>query len=81
MVVHAKGKLHFKDAERVVKLLAKYHLPVDVETDHSKVFEVLKMDKKREGENMQFVLLNKIGEAEAKPVRMQYLQDNLKNIL
>jgi len=73
--------LHFRDAERVVKLLAKYHLPVDIETDYSKVFEVLKMDKKREGENMQFVLLNKIGEAEAKPVSMQYLQENLKNIL
>ncbi len=73
--------LHFQEAERVVKLLAKYHLPVDIETDHRKVFEVLKMDKKREGENMQFVLLNKIGDAEAKPVSMQYLQDNLKNIL
>jgi len=73
--------LNFKDAERVVKLLAKYHLPVDIETDHKKVFEVLKMDKKREGENMQFVLLNRIGEAEAKPVSMQYLMDNLKTIL
>lgn len=73
--------LHFQDAERVVKLLAKYHLPVDIETNHSKVFDVLKMDKKREGEHMQFVLLNKIGDAEAKPVSMQYLNDNLKNIL
>lgn len=73
--------LHFSDAERVVKLLSKYHLPVDIETDHDRVFDILKMDKKREGEYMQFVLLNKIGEAEAKPVSMQYLQDNLKTIL
>jgi 3-dehydroquinate synthase len=73
--------LHFSDAERVVKLLAKYHLPVVLETDHLKVFEVLKMDKKREGENMQFVLLNKIGEAEAKPVSMEFLKENLKDIL
>ncbi len=73
--------LHFHDAERVVKLLAKYHLPVDIETDHKRVFDVLKMDKKREGVNMQFVLLNRIGEAEAKPVSMQYLQENLKTIL
>jgi len=72
---------HFGEAGRVVKLLAKYHLPVLIETDHNKVFEILKMDKKREGENMQFVLLNKIGEAEAKPVSMQFLQENLKNIL
>lgn len=73
--------LHFQDAERVVKLLSRYHLPVDIETDYNKVYEVLKMDKKREGENMQFVLLNKIGEAEAKPVSMQYLKDNIKNLL
>ena len=73
--------LHFDDAQRVVRLLARYHLPVDIETDYKKVFEVLKMDKKREGEQMQFVLLNAIGSAEAKPVQMQFLRDNLKNIL
>jgi 3-dehydroquinate synthase len=73
--------LHFSDAQRVVKLLAKYHLPVDIETDHAKVFEILKLDKKREGAYMHFVLLDKIGEAEAKPVEMSYLQENLKNIL
>jgi 3-dehydroquinate synthase len=73
--------LHFKDAERVVKLLARYHLPVDIETDHARVFEVLRKDKKREHNDMHFVLLNKIGDAEAKKVPMQYLQDNLKSIL
>lgn len=73
--------LHFDDAQRVVKLLAKYHLPVDIETDYAKVFEVLKLDKKREDEYMHFVLLNKIGEAEAKPVQMKFLQENIKQIL
>ena len=73
--------LPFGDAQRVVRLLAKYHLPVDIETDHDKVFEVLKLDKKREGEHMHFVLLDKIGIAEAKPVEMSYLRENLKNIL
>ncbi len=73
--------LPYGDAERVIKLLSKYHLPVDIDTDYERVFHVLKMDKKREGENMQFVLLNKIGEAEAKPVSMKFLQSNLKNIL
>ncbi|MFT3911285.1 MAG: 3-dehydroquinate synthase [Ferruginibacter sp.] len=73
--------LHFEDAQRVVKLLAKYHLPVDVETDYVKVFDVLKLDKKRENDNMHFVLLNKIGDAEAKPVSMVFLQENIKKIL
>ncbi len=73
--------LNFADAQRVVKLLAKYHLPVDIETDYRKVFDVLRLDKKREDENMHFVLLNKIGEAAAKPVSMQFLQENIKSIL
>jgi 3-dehydroquinate synthase len=73
--------LHFNDAQRVVKLLAHYHLPVDIETDHEKVFQVLKMDKKRENEHMHFVLLHKIGAAAAIKVPMQYLHENLKIIL
>ncbi len=75
------NQLHFEDAQRVVKLLAKYHLPVDIETDHSKVFEVLKLDKKRANDQMHFVLLNKIGEAEAKPVSMKFIEEQIKTIL
>lgn len=73
--------LHFEDVRRVVKLLAKYHLPVDIETDYTKVFDVLKLDKKREDNKMHFVLLNRIGDAEAKPVNMDFLQENIKSIL
>ena len=64
-----------------MKLLTRYHLPVDIETDYNKVFEILKLDKKREAGMMQFVLLNSIGNAEAKPVTMDYLRDNLLNII
>lgn len=73
--------LHFSDAQRVVKLLTRYHLPVDLETEYNKVFDVLKLDKKREADVMHFVLLHKIGHAETKPVRMDYLRENLQNIL
>ena len=73
--------LYFQDAQRVVKLLAHYHLPVDIETEYEKVFDVLKLDKKREDDHMHFVLLNRIGEAEAKKVPMQYLHETLKVIL
>ena len=62
-------------------LLAKYHLPVDIETDHRKVFEVLKLDKKRMDDQIHFVLLNKIGHAEAKPVRLDYLEAHIKELL
>lgn len=73
--------LHFDHAQRVVKLLARYQLPVDIETDYRKVFEILKLDKKRENDFMHFVLLNKLGEAEAKAVKMSFLEENIKSIL
>jgi 3-dehydroquinate synthase len=56
-------------------------LPVDIETEYQHVFNIIKMDKKREDDDMHFVLLNKIGDAEAKKVSLQYISDNLKAIL
>lgn len=72
---------HFEEAARIVKLLAKYHLPVDAETDYEKVFEVLKMDKKRSEEGIQFILLKKIGEAEIVDIPLADLQKHFKEIL
>ncbi len=72
---------HFEEAIRIVKLLAKYHLPVDVETEYDKVFEVLKMDKKRSKKEMNFILLNKIGEAVIKPINLDELHKHLKEII
>jgi len=72
---------HFEEAIRIVKLLAKYHLPVDVETDYEKVFEVLKMDKKRNNNGINFILLDKIGQATIKPIALDDLHKHLKEIL
>ena len=72
---------HFNDAARVVKLLAKYHLPVDVETDHAKVFEVLKMDKKRKDDGLYFILLKNIGNAEIKFISLADLEKHFKEIV
>jgi len=73
--------LHFTEAARIVKLLSRYHLPVDVETDHAKVFEVLKMDKKRKEDGVQFILLSKIGEAEIKFISLAELEKHFKEIV
>jgi 3-dehydroquinate synthase len=72
---------HFDETKKIVELLAKYHLPVKVETDYQKVFEILKMDKKRDKNAMNFILLNKIGEAVIKPVELDALHQHLKEIL
>jgi len=75
------NNLHFEEAARIVRLLARYHLPVDVETDHEKVFEVLKMDKKRRDEGIQFILLKRIGEAESVYLPLADLEKHFKEII
>jgi 3-dehydroquinate synthase len=73
--------LNFNEAARIVKLLAKYHLPVDVETDHQKVFDVLKMDKKRKDDGINFILLKSIGNAEIKFISLTDLEEKFKEIV
>jgi len=73
--------LHFNDANRVAKLLMKFHLPIDIETDCNQVFEMMKQDKKRSGNMMHFVLLDKIGHAHAEPVSMESLSHYLPDLL
>jgi 3-dehydroquinate synthase len=75
------ANFHADDAAKIVRLLNRYHLPVDVETDHAKVFEVLKMDKKRQGDGVQFVLLNKIGNAVIKQISLSELEKHFKEIV
>ena len=73
--------LHFEDAKKVILLLSKYHLPVDLEIEHEKVFEVLKMDKKRAGDSVNFILINKIGNGIIYPIALEELHQHLKQIL
>jgi 3-dehydroquinate synthase len=73
--------LHAEEASKIVRLLARYHLPVDVETDHLKVFEILKMDKKRQGEGVQFILLSHIGKAQVKYISLTDIEKHFKEIL
>jgi 3-dehydroquinate synthase len=51
----------FSKAGRVEELLTRYGLPVRARFNRDKVWEVLKLDKKRSGKAMDFVLLNDIG--------------------
>ena len=56
-------RLKFKGQERLIQLIEQYGLPVTSGYDKQKVFDVLVSDKKREGEQMNFILLEKIGKA------------------
>lgn len=64
----------FKQAERVVNLLEQYNLPTYASFDKQKVFEVLKMDKKRESKEMNYVLLERIGKGVVRSISLSELR-------
>ena len=55
--------LGFKDASRLEKALLNYGLPVRAYFDVSKVFRILKMDKKRVSQKMSYIMLNQLGKS------------------
>ncbi|MEO5996176.1 MAG: 3-dehydroquinate synthase [Chitinophagaceae bacterium] len=68
------------DTKRVLNLLQVYGLPVSLKIDVKKVFEILKMDKKRNSAEMNFILLNRIGEAIIRSIPLVQLEDIIKKI-
>ena len=70
----------FKEASRVAALLLKYDLPTFADFDKQKVFEVLKMDKKRERKEMNYVMLEKIGKGLVKSIPLKQLEDIIQSL-
>ena len=70
----------FDASEKIKALLEKYHLPTALDFDKSKAWNLLKMDKKRAGNEMNFVLLKKIGEAEIKQIPLTQLEELIQSL-
>lgn len=68
------------EKKRVVNLLRRYNLPVAIDFDRQKAFETLRMDKKRVSFSMNFVLLNRIGEATVKPIPLHELEQIIQDL-
>jgi 3-dehydroquinate synthase len=70
----------FKQTEKVVAVLEKYNLPTYASFNKQKVFDVLKMDKKRERKEMNYVLLERIGKGVVKSIRLKQLEKTIKDL-
>jgi 3-dehydroquinate synthase len=70
----------FKQTDRVVSVLEKYHLPTYASFNKQKVFNVLKMDKKRERKGMNYVLLEKIGMGVVKSISLKQLEKFIQEL-
>jgi 3-dehydroquinate synthase len=65
----------FKQTAKVVSVLEQYNLPTYASFNKQKVFDVLKMDKKRERKEMNYVLLEKIGKGVIKSISFKQLEN------
>lgn len=70
----------FKEPGRVAALLHKYDLPTFADFDKLKVFDVLKMDKKREKKEMNYVMLAKIGKGVVRAIPLKQLEEIIKEL-
>ncbi len=74
-----RGNLSEPQAIRLYRLLEKYGLPVQLPYDENEVLTAIKMDKKRDGDHIKFVLLSEIGRAFVDDVPIQELVDLVRN--
>ncbi len=72
--------LGFKDHEKVRLLLEQYGLPTFLRFDAEKVLEILRMDKKRSGKEMNFILLEKIGKGLVRKIPLVELDQKVRQI-
>lgn len=69
-----------EEKQRVINLLEKYQLPVNFSFDKQKASDILKMDKKRENTNMNFILLKGIGEANILSIPITQLEQLIQSL-
>lgn len=70
----------FKETGRVQELLKKYGLPPQFEFDKQKVYELMKSDKKKNNRSIQYVVLNKIGNAGVKSLPFEELEQLISEL-
>ena len=70
--------LGFREKGDVKQLLEKFGLPTTALYNREKIFQVLAMDKKRQGTAIRFILLKKIGRAEIQKIPLEKLETYLE---
>lgn len=72
--------LPVEQTNRLIRLINDYQLPVTLASNKEEVFNIFKLDKKREKDVIHFVLLEKIGTALTKAVPITELKQLLEEL-
>ncbi|MBX2931380.1 MAG: 3-dehydroquinate synthase [Chitinophagaceae bacterium] len=68
----------FKQKSEVVNIVEQYGLPTYAVFDKQKIFKHIKIDKKKEQEIINFILLHKIGKAVIQPISLKTLEQHIQ---
>jgi 3-dehydroquinate synthase len=74
------GLIREADYKRIKTLLENLGLPTAVSFDMSDVFNIMRQDKKREGDTIHLVLLERIGNAIIKKVSLKQLEEMINDL-
>jgi 3-dehydroquinate synthase len=74
------SQVGFKDTDRVVKVLKAYGLPPQFEFDKPEALRILKTDKKRHNQSINYILLKKIGKAEIVPLSFEQIETLINDL-
>ena len=70
----------FKNTDRVTQVIQQYGLPTYAKFDKQKAFAVLKMDKKRERKDINYILLEKIGKGIVHSIPLKQLEKIISDL-
>ncbi|MGX5819651.1 3-dehydroquinate synthase [Chitinophaga lutea] len=73
-------KLPSEQTNRLIRLINDYRLPVTMTSNKEEVFNIFRLDKKREKDHIHFVLLHEIGRATTQPVALEELKQILQEL-
>jgi len=71
----------FKETTRVVSVIKKYGLPVYQSFDAEKVLTVMRSDKKKVKDVINYVLLQKIGKAVVEPITVNEITEIVRKLV
>ncbi len=73
--------LDMKEVERIEVILKKYGLPTSINTDEASIIHLIRQDKKRQGNDIRFVLLDRIGHGLLRSIPLDTLHRSLGQLL
>lgn len=72
--------LPVEQTNRLIRLINDYQLPVTLTSNKEEMYDIFKMDKKREKDTINFVLLDQLGSAHTKAVPLATLKQLLEEL-